>query len=161
MKSIKIWDGKSPINGVDAETILENRNDLRIALGDIFLVMQGDVATEIQIGKTISTNYNMESGLSLQEIADLYLVKKAEEELNAEMERITNEELQEEVALLSYEVMMLKEPNTTFRLKNDEHSPKFNLIRRWFNRDFWTSEMVQDAKVKGQITQDECDKILG
>ena len=86
MKTIQIWDGQSPINGIEAEVVLANRDDLRRALGDIFLVMQGEQVCEIQIGKIIAANYGMEEGMSLQEIADAYMVKKQEEAEAAEVE---------------------------------------------------------------------------
>lgn len=104
-----VWDEVSPINGVSAEEIFENRMDLVYAKGDIFLVVNDyGVVSEIQIGKIIASNYNMDPGLDLQAIADLYMVKKKEEEERATMEEMTNEQLQEELAALSYEVMMLQ-----------------------------------------------------
>lgn len=108
MARVEIWDGKTAINNIPAETVLANRQDLVNALGDIFLVVDdyGKV-TEIQIGATIASNYGMEPGMELQEIADAYMAKK-EEEKAAEQEQITNEQLQEEIAALSYEVMMLQ-----------------------------------------------------
>jgi hypothetical protein len=109
MARVEIWDGKTAINNVPAETVLANRQDLVNALGDIFLVVDdyGKV-TEIQIGATIASNYGMEPGMELQEIADVYMTKKEEEKAAAEQEQITNEQLQEEIAALSYEVMMLQ-----------------------------------------------------
>ena len=35
MANIQIWDGKTSINGISAEQILANRQDLANALGDI------------------------------------------------------------------------------------------------------------------------------
>lgn len=163
MSKVKIWDGKTSINGISAEEILANRNDLARALGDIFLVVDDseEIVSEIQIGKIISSNYGFEAGLSLQEIADKYMEVKAQEALEAEKERLTTEELQEEVALLSYEVMSLREPVVAVALAEGEHSPKFELIRRWFNRGFWTEEMVQNAVSKNVITAEEAKEILG
>lgn len=162
MSKIVIWDGQQPINGIKAETVLRNREDLANALGDIFLVMTGDVVTEIQIGKTISANYNLDPSLSLEEIANAYLAKKAEEEETEKIERLTNEELQEEIAVLSYEVMLLQAQQGVkmFTSPEGEHSPKYNLIRKWYNRGFWTSDMVQDAVEMGKLTQEECNEIL-
>ena len=109
MAQVQIWDEQSPINGVPAETVLANRPDLVAAHGDIFLVVDNyGRVNEIQIGATIAANYNMEPGMGLQAIADAYMVKKEEEAREAEVERMTNEELIEEVAALSYEVMMLQ-----------------------------------------------------
>ena len=158
-KTIEIWNGQTPINGISADEILANRNDLKNALGDIFLVKQGEQVCEIQIGKIISANYEMEAGLSIEEIAQAYMVKKEEEAAASTLERMTNEELQEEVAILSYEVMMLQE-SLTMTMTEEEHSPKFNLIRRWYNRGFWTVEMVNNAVSKGIITLEEVSQII-
>ena len=105
----RVWDEKSPINGVPAEQVLANRQDLVAAHGDIFLVVdEYDKVSEIQIGKVIASNYNMGVELGLQEIAEMYLVKKEEEKAAAEQEVMINEELQAELAALSYDVMMLQ-----------------------------------------------------
>lgn len=48
--------------------------------------------------------------------------------------------------------MSLRELVAIVALAEGEHSPKFELIRRWFNRGFWTEEMVQDAVAKNVIT---------
>ena len=109
MARVELWDGKTAINGVPAEKILANRKDLANALGDIFLVVDDyNKVTEIQIGSIIASNYKMEPGMELQAIADAYMVKKEEEAAAVEAEMLSNEELQEEVAALSYEVMMLQ-----------------------------------------------------
>lgn len=160
-QTVQIWNGETPINGIPAEEVLANRADLRNALGDIFLVMQGEQVCEIQIGRIIAANYEMEPGMNLQQIADEYMVRKQREKEEAEMERMTNEELQEEVANLSYEVMMLQEDAAVAMAAEGEHSPKFQLIRRWFNRGFWNAEMVQDAVTKGWLREDERMEIVG
>ena len=167
MKTIQIWDGQSPINGIEAEVVLANRDDLRRALGDIFLVMQGEQVCEIQIGKIIAANYGMEEGMSLQEIADAYMVKKQEEAEAAEVERMGVEELQEEVATLSYDVMVCQAAMNggvaaaSVELAEGEHSPKFEKIRMWFNRGFWTKEMVGMAVHLGHLTDAERVEIVG
>ena len=167
MKTIQIWDGQSPINGVDANVILDNRDDLRRALGDIFLVKQGDQVCEIQIGSIIAANYGMEEGLSLQEIANAYMVKKQEEAEAAEIERMGVEELQEEVAMLSYDVMVCQAAMNggvaavAVELAEGEHSPKFEKIRMWFNRGFWTKEMVGMAVHLGHLSEAERIEIIG
>ena len=167
MRRVVIWDGQSPINGIEAEVVLANRDDLRRALGDIFLVMQGEQVCEIQIGKIIAANYSMEEGMSLQEIADTYMVKKQEEEEAAEVERMGVEELQEEVATLSYDVMVCQAAlnggvaAASVELAEGEHSPKFEKIRMWFNRGFWTKEMVGMAVHLGHLSEAERIEIIG
>ena len=109
MARVEIWNGKTAINNVPAEKVLANRQDLANALGDIFLVIdEYDKVTEIQIGSVIASNYGMEPGMELQAIADAYMAKKEEENAARQEEELTNEQLQEEVAALSYEVMMLQ-----------------------------------------------------
>ena len=71
------------------------------------------------------------------------------------------DELQGEVATLSYDVMMLQ-PDTVSAsaLSTEEHSPKFKMIRIWYKKGFWTESMVQDAVNKGVITQEEFNEIV-
>lgn len=162
MANIQIWDGKTSINGISAEQILANRQDLANALGDIFLVVNDNgKVTEIQIGSIIASNYGFDSSLDIQGIADAYMSKKEEEKLAAEEEKLTAEELQEEVARLSYDVMMLQ-PDTVSAsaLSTETHSPKFKMIRIWYKKGFWTEGMVQDAVDKGVIIQEEFNEIV-
>ena len=146
MANIQIWDGKTSINGISAEQILANRQDLANALGDIFLVVNDNgKVTEIQIGSIIASNYGFDSSLDIQGIADAYMAKKEEEKLAAEEEKLTVEELQEEVATLSYEVMM-SQPDTvsTSTLSTEEHSPKFKMIKIWYKKGVITQEKFNE-----------------
>ena len=162
MANIQIWDGKTSINGISAEQILANRQDLANALGDIFLVVNDNgKVTEIQIGSIIASNYGFDSSLDIQGIADAYMAKKEEERQQAEEEKLTVDELQEEVATLSYDVMMLQ-PDTVSAsaLSTETHSPKFKMIKIWYKKGFWTEGMVQDAVNKDVITQEEFNEIV-
>lgn len=168
MLHVVIWDEVSPINGIPADVVLANRPDLVAAHNDIFLVVDAyNKVNEIQIGSTIAANYQMEPGLSLQEIADAYMVKKQEEEEATEVERMGVEELQEEVAILSYDVMVCQAAMNggvaavAVELNEGEHSPKFNKIRMWYNRGFWTKEMVGMAVHLGHLTDNERVEIVG
>lgn len=168
MQRVVIWDEVSPINGVPAERVLENRPDLVAAHGDIFLVVDDyNRVNEIQIGAAIAANYGMKPGMKLQAIADAYMVKKQEEEEAAEVERMGVEELQEEVAILSYDVMVCQAAMNggvaavAAELGEGEHSPKFNKIRMWYNRGFWTKEMVGMAVHLGHLTDNERVEIVG
>ena len=163
-----IWDEVSPINGVAAEAVFANRADLNAARGDIFLVVNDyNRVSEIQIGSIIAANYNMEPGMDLQAIADAYMVKKQEEEEAAEVERMGVEELQEEVATLSYDVMVCQAAlnggvaAAAVELAEGAHSPKFNKIKVWFNRGFWTKEMVGMAVHLGHLSENERIEIIG
>ena len=42
-----------------------------------------------------------------------------------------------------------------------EHSPKFDLVKSYYDRHLWTADQVRKAVDKGWITQAECDEILG
>ena len=162
MANIQIWDGKTSINGISAEKILANRQDLKNALGDIFLVVNDNgKVTEIQIGSIIASNYGFDSSLDIQGIADAYMVKKEEEKIQIEEEKLTVDKLQGEVATLSYDVMMLQ-PNTVSIsvLSTETYSPKFKMIKIWYKKGFWTESMVQDAVDKGVIIQEEFNEIV-
>ena len=43
----------------------------------------------------------------------------------------------------------------------EKRSLKFKLVKRWYDKGFWTAEMVADAVVAGWITEDERKEILG
>lgn len=91
MSRTEIWDGTTPINGVSADVILENRKDIACNLNDVFLVInEHDIVTEIQFGKTIAANNNINPGKSLKEIADEYLIIKERE--TKEEENTTKEQ---------------------------------------------------------------------
>jgi uncharacterized XkdX family phage protein len=42
-----------------------------------------------------------------------------------------------------------------------EHSPKFELIKSYYDAGLWTAERVLNMVVKGWITQDEYNEIIG
>lgn len=71
-----------------------------------------------------------------------------------------NNQQEEIIANLTYEVMMLQEPVSIATLINS-HSPKYSLIKSWFNKGYWNEEMVQDAVSKNVITAEEAKEILG
>ena len=71
-----------------------------------------------------------------------------------------NNQQEEIIASLTYEVMMLQEPITTVNLINN-HSPKYNLIKSWFNKGYWNEEMLLNAVKKHYITEEEMNEILG
>jgi hypothetical protein len=161
--TIRIWDGKTAINGVEAEEILANRRDLRNALGDIFLVENeyGRVF-EIQIGNIIATNYGINPNLGLLDIARKYMKIKEEERISQEEANLTTEQMQEELALLSYEVMSLRpEVSVMTTSVSEKRSPKFSSINVWYKRGYWTKEMVRTAVEKGTLTEEEYEEIIG
>ena len=42
-----------------------------------------------------------------------------------------------------------------------EHSPKLAKVKGYYDKGLWNETMVRNAVVKGWITQEECDEILG
>jgi uncharacterized XkdX family phage protein len=42
-----------------------------------------------------------------------------------------------------------------------EHSPKFELIKSYYDKGLWTAERVLNMVIKGWITQDEYNEIIG
>ena len=73
-------------------------------------------------------------------------------------ENATQEEM---IAGMSYELMMLQPESTTYTLGEGSHSPKFNMIKIWYTKGFWTAEMVADAVTKNVITEAERVEIVG
>ena len=71
-----------------------------------------------------------------------------------------NNQQEEIIATLTYELMMLQEP-IALATSNINHSPKYNLIKSWFNKGYWNEEMVQNAVSKNVITAEEAKEILG
>ncbi|WP_270942525.1 hypothetical protein [Romboutsia lituseburensis] len=112
MLKTEIWDGTTPINGVSAESILENRKDIARNLNDVFLVVTDNaIVTEIQFGKTIADNYNIDVNKSLKEIAEEYLIIKEKEtkEESVIKDQTTLEEQSKKIDILQAENNRLKE----------------------------------------------------
>lgn len=40
-------------------------------------------------------------------------------------------------------------------------SPKFNRVKRYYDNGLWNKEMVHNAVIKGWITAEEFDEIVG
>ena len=70
-----------------------------------------------------------------------------------------NNQQEEIIATLTYEVMMLQEPVSIDTLINN-HSPKYSLIKSWFNKGYWNEEMLLNAVKKHYITEEEMNEIL-
>lgn len=81
------------------------------------------------------------------------------EEKVANLEEVNNTQ-EETIATITYELMMMQTA-VSIELKAGEHSPKFNMIRIWFNKGFWTADMVQDAVEHKWLTQEEANEIIG
>ena len=70
------------------------------------------------------------------------------------------EQQEEIIASLTYELMMLQEPVSIATLINN-HSPKYNLIKSWFNKGYWNEDMLLNAVEKHYITEEEMNEIIG
>lgn len=74
MKKYEIWNGKTPINKVSAEEVLKDREDIRINLGDVFLVVdEYEIVSEIQFGHLIKSSYKMPIDYTLEQVAQAYV----------------------------------------------------------------------------------------
>lgn len=157
----KIWNKIDKINGVDAEHFINNLA-IRETDGVFLIVDDNDNVSAVEIDRIIKNVYKLDSSLTTDEVAQEYIRIKKEEELLAMEERLTIEELQEEVAILSYEIMMNIETNrkATNATKRGEYSSSFKKVKTWFNKGFWDKEMVNNAAIKGVITKEEVDKII-
>ena len=89
--NFKIWDKKEPINGVDAESILENRNDIRNEENVILIYNEG-IVTNIELCSVLKNIYNFDSNFTVEEVANNYLKLLEENKQN-----ITNNDLEERV----------------------------------------------------------------
>lgn len=115
----KVWNGTTPINGIPAEEVIANREDIKRNLNDVFIVEDGyGNVTEIQFGRTIKANYQMDPELTLEQVAAKYLEEKEKEEAAQVQEQLTVEELQKQVAILQYDVMALSNKPATGGVEN-------------------------------------------
>ena len=57
--------------------------------------------------------------------------------------------------------MMLQEPIDLANLNTSNHSPKYSLIKSWFNKGYWNEDMLLNAVEKHYITEEEMNEILG
>lgn len=43
----------------------------------------------------------------------------------------------------------------------NEHSPKFELVKNYYDSGLWKKKAVRNAAMKGWITAEECEEIIG
>lgn len=105
-----IWDKKSPINGVDAPTIIESFNVK--TQDEIFLIVKGSRVTELQFKDVIISNLNLSRDLTIEQVAQEYVKVKLKEEMNTQQDSTILQKQQEEInaikkqnAELSYLIM--------------------------------------------------------
>ena len=72
-----------------------------------------------------------------------------------------NETQEEVIANLTYELMIMQvNEKTSINKLTVGISPKYNMIKKWYEKGYWTSEMVLKALECDQITQDEYNDII-
>ena len=117
---------------------------------------------------------NEELGLSAYEVYENYLYNlnnppilqlTLEEKVQLQEDKISilteqNNQQEEIIASLTYELMMLQEPIALATLNNN-HSPKYNLIKSWFNKGYWNEDILLNAVDKHYITEEEMNEIIG
>ena len=111
---------------------------------------------EDEFGYSVYPAYNYDSILT----RDNYLkIGEATEKISL----LTQEnEIQEGViASLTYELMIMQvNEKTSINKSTIGISPKYNMIKKWYEKGYWTKEMVLKALECGQITQDEYNDII-
>lgn len=67
----KIWDKKESINNVSAEEVLNSMPELKNS--DVILLIQNNRVTNIEDKDVLISNLNLDSDLSVQEVAEKYI----------------------------------------------------------------------------------------
>lgn len=88
----KIWDKKESINNVSAEEVLNSMPELKNA--DVILLIQNNRVTNIEDKDVLISNLNLDSSLSIQEVAEKYI---------QHLEELKKQEIKEK---LSYDALL-------------------------------------------------------
>lgn len=88
----KIWDKKESINNVSAEEVLNYMPELKNA--DVILLIQNNRVTNIEDKDVLISNLNLDSDLSVQEVAEKYI---------QHLEELKKQEIKER---LSYDALL-------------------------------------------------------
>ena len=140
----------------DDETLTEIEVDRESVFGDMSDFMILNYCYKIEDEKCYkypSRNYS-------DIVEEDYRLKVDESQKKISILTEQNDQQEEIIASLTYEVMMLQEPVSIATLINN-HSPKYNLIKSWFNKGYWNEEMLLNAVEKHYITEEEMNEILG
>ena len=62
-----------------------------------------------------------------------------------------NEAQEKMIATLSYDLMMAQPVSKEFKTESSEHIA----IKKWYEKGYWTKEMVQNAVMMNKITEEE------
>ena len=169
MLKYKVWNRQDTINGVSAEEVIKSLNIKES--DEIFLILNGEIVTEIQFKHIIQSNLGFEGTLTCEEVAQKYIEYRILEEERAKLEIVTIEKQQEQIASLKEENEMQEEmiSNITYELmqisevslvSRSIHSPKYEMIKRWFVKGFWTEDMISKALELNQLTKEEYEEII-
>ena len=169
MLKYKVWNRQDTINGVSAEEIIKSLNIKES--DEIFLILIGEIVTEIQFKHIIQSNLGFEGTLTCEEVAQKYIEYRILEEERAKLEIVTIEKQQAQIASLKEENEMQEEmiSNITYELMQISevslvcrsiHSPKYEMIKRWFVKGFWTEDMISKALELNQLTKEEYEEII-
>ncbi len=94
---------------------------------------------------------------------DIFVDHKKIEELkrNKRIKKLEQELLLQDelMAEMFFNLMMLQEMSI-MTMSLGARSPKFDTIKKWYDRGFWDEAMLEVAVEKGQITEDEMNEIL-
>ena len=67
-----------------------------------------------------------------------------------------NEAQEKMIATLSYDLMMAQPVSKEFKTESSEHIA----IKKWYEKGYWTKEMVQNAVMMNKITEEEYELIV-
>lgn len=91
---VKIWDKKEQINGINAETILANREDL-VNEKEVILIVDDNTnrVTNIEIPSIICSNLGLDNSLPALEIGQKLVEHITEQNTKAKQNQVTVEDL--------------------------------------------------------------------
>ena len=103
-----------------------------------------------------------DNGYSVYPAKDYSMLELLDSQLVNKISILTEQNNQQEeiIASLTYDLMMMQEPIIIATLINN-HSPKYNLIKSWFNKGYWNEDMLLNAVEKHYITEEEMNEIIG
>lgn len=90
----KIWDKKESINNVSAKEVLNSMPELKNT--DVILLIQNNRVTNIEDKDVLISNLNLDSNLSVQEVAEKYIQHLEELKKQEIKEKLSYNELLEQ-----------------------------------------------------------------
>lgn len=165
MAKYRIWDKKEDIytpsgNKYTAEewksmyTWIESPNAVMVISDDI---INGSFCGELHQLKGIYEQSGAKFSEDLSDEELLTEIEAYETELSREVLPSTEERI---AAALEAQVMMNLSNIDIVTLNHDKESPAFKRIERCYQAGLWSMQLIQEAVLKGLITESEKDKIL-